>query len=402
MNRYDEQPQGNKNSNPPSLLNLQSHSFSSFPDEIAENILARVSRFNYPSLSLVSKRVHSLLSSPELYKTRSHIRTTEPCLYLCLQDSEQQPPKWFTLWMKPVDETLSDHDNHLLPHGDDEHPLPHDDYSLFPVPSSSNPILEPTYTSVAVGSELYVFGGTYDAPSSSVRILDCRSHTWRDGPSMLFLRWYWRHANAFLLDEKIYVMGGWGSDVLLGWIEVLDIKTQTWRHVRSPGVDEFKEHWFMANVFKGKMYAIAQEKSYVYDPQQSTWEVVHTHKNFGFINAWCAVEDVMYCFKHSGYCCWYDSKAGDWIDVMGPDLELLRMHRTCGLAWSWVLQVHNLGGKLLVMWIPESESNKREAERRIWCAKIALEKRGTEVWGKIEWANSVYDSCRFSSCVVSV
>ncbi|KAJ4899272.1 F-box/kelch-repeat protein [Raphanus sativus] len=315
--------------------------------------------------------------------------------------------------MKPVDETLSDHDNHLLPHGDDDHPLPHDDYSLFPVPSSSNPSLEPNYTSVAVGSELYVFGGYYDAPSSAVRILDCRSHTWRDGPSMLFPRWYWRQANAFLLDEKIYVMGGWGSDEPLDWIEVWDVKTQTWRHVRSHGVDEVDKHRFVTNVFKGKMYAIAEKKSCVYDPQQSKWEVVHTHSNFGFINDWCAVEDVMYCFAHSGYCMWYDSKAGDWIGVMGSDLELLRMHRTCGLAWSWALKVSNLGGKLLVMWIPESESNKRvsfkkkesnkrEAERRIWCAKIALEKRGTEVWGKIEWANSVSDSCRFSSCVVSV
>ena len=146
-------------------------------DEIAENILARVSSCKYPSLSLVSKRFHSLLSSPQLYKTRSHIRTTEPCLYLCPKYSEDRPPKWFTLWMKPVDETLTDHDdNHRLPHDDHNHRLPQDDYSLFPVPSPSNSILEPFYTSVAVGSELYIIGGTYNAPSSAVRILDCQTH----------------------------------------------------------------------------------------------------------------------------------------------------------------------------------------------------------------------------------
>ncbi|WZZ76323.1 hypothetical protein YC2023_087693 [Brassica napus] len=339
MNSNDEHPQGNKNTNPPRPLNLQSHSFSSLPDEIAEKVLARISRCNYPSLSLVSKRFHSLLSSPQLYKTRSHIRTTEPCLYL-----------------------------------------------------------------LAVGSELYIIGGTYNAPSSSaVRILDCRTHTWRDGPSMLLPRWCLTHANAFLLDEKIYVMGRWGSDESQhNWMEMLDIKTQKWRHLRIHGVDEFDSHWFVTNMFEEKMYAIAEKKSYAYDTLESRWEVVETHRNFRFINDWCVIEDVMYCFTTSGYCMWYDSKTRDWIDVKGSDMELLRMHRTCGLAWRPMLRILNLGGKLLVMWIPESKRNKREPEGRIWCAKIALEKRESEVWGKIEWANSVYDSYWFSSCVVSI
>ncbi|CAN6880159.1 unnamed protein product [Brassica oleracea] len=392
MNRDDEQPQGNKNTSPPPQLNLQSHSFSSLPDEIADNILARVSRCNYPSLSLVSKRFHSLLSSPELYKTRSHIRTTEPCLYVCLKHDEDQPSKWFTLWMRPVDETLTK--------DDDDHLLPHDDYSLFPVPSSCNPFLEPYCTLVAVGSELYVIGGTYEAPSSAVRILDCRTHTWRDGPSMLVARWC---VDAFLLYEKIYVMGRSGINESLAWIEVLDIKTQTWRHLRSLGAYEFDSGWFEINVFEGKIYAIAENKSYAYDPQESRWEVVETHRRgFKFIKDWCVIEDVMYCFTHSGYCKWYDSKTRDWIDVKGSGMELLRMHRTCGLAWRPMLRIRNLGGKLLVMWVPDFERDNEKTERRIWCAKIALEKRGNDVWGKIEWANSVHEWCWFTSCVVSI
>ncbi|WZZ76322.1 F-box/kelch-repeat protein At5g39560-like [Brassica napus] len=391
MNRDDEQPQGNKNTSPPPQLNLQSHSFSSLPDEIADNILARVSRCNYPSLSLVSKRFHSLLSSPELYKTRSHIRTTEPCLYVCLKHDEDQPSKWFTLWMRPVDETLTKDDDHLLPH---------DDYSLFTVPSSCNPFLEPYCTSVAVGLELYVIGGTYEAPSSAVRILDCRTHTWRDGPSMLVARWC---VDAFLLYEKIYVMGRSGINESLAWIEVLDIKTQTWRHLRSLGAYEFDSGWFEINVFEGKIYAIAENKSYAYDPQESRWEVVETHRRgFKFIKDWCVIEDVMYCFTHSGYCKWYDSKTRDWIDVKGSGMELLRMHRTCGLAWRPMLRIRNLGGKLLVMWVPDFERDNEKTERRIWCAKIALEKRGNDVWGKIEWANSVHEWCWFTSCVVSI
>ncbi|CAH8359983.1 unnamed protein product [Eruca vesicaria subsp. sativa] len=376
MNRDDEQPQ-----------NLQSHSFSSLPDEIIENILARVSRYNYPSLSLVSKRFHSLLSSPQLYMTRSHIRTTEPCLYLCLKHSIDQPPRWYSLWMKSVGETLIEHE-------EDNHVLPRDDYSLFPVPSSSsNPLREPYYTSVAVGSELYVIGGSYKAPSSAVRILDCRTHTWRDGPSMLVARW---HVNVFLLDEKIYVMSHSRNEAL-DWIEVLDIKTQTWRHVRSHGADEFDRNGFVINVFEGKICAIASKKSYAYDPLESRWEVVEELPQYlKFIRAWCVIEDVKYCFTNSGDCKWYDSKAGDWIDVKGSDLKLMHRHRTCSLACRRA-EMHNLGGKLLVMWTPVSLPGSR-----IWCAKMALEKRGSEVWGKIEWANSVSQSCWFSSCVVSI
>ncbi|CAH8359981.1 unnamed protein product [Eruca vesicaria subsp. sativa] len=322
----DEQPQENKNTNPPTPLNLQTHSFSSLPDEIAENILARVSRCNYPTLSLVSRRIPSLLSSPGLYQTRSLLRTTEPCLYLCLKHSEDQPPKCFTLWMKPVAETLTEDDNHLLPHEDDDNPLPHGDYSLFPVPSSTNPTLVPYYCMVAVGSELYIIGGSYETPSSAVRILDCRSHTWRDGPSMLAARMC---VYAVLLDEKIYVMGRRGTSESLAWIEVLDLKTQTWRHVPSHG-DNYD--WFVINVFEGKMYAIAQEKSYAYDPQESRWEVVETHSGFRFINDWCVIDDVMYCFSISGYCMWFDSKTRDWINVKGSDLEVLRTHKT----WRYV------------------------------------------------------------------
>ncbi|KAL0834021.1 hypothetical protein Bca101_085910 [Brassica carinata] len=66
-------------------------SFSSLPDEITENILARLSKWSYHNLSLVSKRFLSSLSSPELYATRSRIVTTQPCLYFCFEDSPNIP-----------------------------------------------------------------------------------------------------------------------------------------------------------------------------------------------------------------------------------------------------------------------------------------------------------------------
>ncbi|ESQ46163.1 hypothetical protein EUTSA_v10000421mg, partial [Eutrema salsugineum] len=49
-----------------------SPSFSSVPDEIIANCLARISKSHYRSLSSVSKSFNSLLSSPEIYAARSH------------------------------------------------------------------------------------------------------------------------------------------------------------------------------------------------------------------------------------------------------------------------------------------------------------------------------------------
>ncbi|KAL0750214.1 hypothetical protein Bca101_032217 [Brassica carinata] len=47
------------------------------PDELLLNCLARISRLYYPTLSLISKRFHSLLASTELYRTRRLLGSTE-------------------------------------------------------------------------------------------------------------------------------------------------------------------------------------------------------------------------------------------------------------------------------------------------------------------------------------
>ncbi|KAF3601816.1 hypothetical protein F2Q69_00034578, partial [Brassica cretica] len=429
-------------------------SFSSLPDDIIETILARLSKWNYPNLSLVSKRFLFLLSSPELYPTRSHIGTTEPCLYFCLEDLPNIPHhKWFTLWMKPADETLADEDEIL------------EDYSLVPVPSCHHLQHVPYFSTVAVGSDIYLIGGPYKGPPSSrVRIFDCRSHTWRDGPNMLVAR---EEAYAFYIDGKIYVMENGRKDS--NWMEVLDIKNQNWSPLLSHGATEFRDDWCLINVFRGKIYVIAQEENLAYDPKEGTWEVVGTHKCYGHIDVWCAIEDVMFCFTNSGYCRWYDTKSRewslvfksdrfgrhgawrggaiasspqfpmarrhthggrysplscflegasshdmlildklpfktqDWREVKGSDMEVLHKSED-GFAGRCLVQIVNHGGKLLVILVPRTEEYKAKRKRRIWCAKIAFEKRlEGEIWGKLEWVNEVLTvtkSYKFLSCLV--
>ncbi|KAF3600729.1 hypothetical protein F2Q69_00034583 [Brassica cretica] len=304
-------------------------SFSSLPDDIIENILARISKWNYPNLSLVSKRFFSLLSSPELYTTRSHITTTEPCLYFCLEDLPNIPhPKWFTLWMKPADETLADDDEIL------------EDYSLVPVRSCSHLQHVPYFSTVAVGSDIYLIGGPYKGPPSSrVRIFDCRSHTWRDGPNMLVAR---DAAYEFYIDGKIYVMEDDRKDD--DWMEVLDIKTQTWCPLLSHGATEFRGNWFLTNVFRGKIYVIADEENFAYDPKEGTWEVLGprelwTHR--------CLVCDrgCNVLFYKLWFCLWYDTKSRVWREVKGSDMEVLRGENyEYSLRGGCVVEIVNHGG----------------------------------------------------------
>ena len=78
----------------------------SLPDDLLLSCFARASRLYYPTLSLVSKSFASLVSSPELYKTRSSSGRTESCLYVCLSFHPDPIPRWFTLCRKP-DRTLT-------------------------------------------------------------------------------------------------------------------------------------------------------------------------------------------------------------------------------------------------------------------------------------------------------
>ncbi|KAL1200119.1 putative F-box/kelch-repeat protein [Cardamine amara subsp. amara] len=82
-------------------------SFSSLPDDIILNCLARVSRIHYPTLYLVSKGLRSFLESPELDATRSRIGKTENFQYVCLNLNVSNPnPQWFILSPIPKQEKL--------------------------------------------------------------------------------------------------------------------------------------------------------------------------------------------------------------------------------------------------------------------------------------------------------
>lgn len=185
-------------------------SFTSLPDDILKNCLARTSKSQYRVLSLFSKNLRSLVSSTEIYKIRSLIGSTEPCLYIC----QHLPPydRWFAL-----DRTLTT-DGWIK-----------DETSLLPItPSSPAPSKS---TAIAVGFEIYQIGRTIKKqPSSAVRVLDCRTHTWRDAPNMTVART--RPVAASFSNGEILVDGGTEDPMATG--EIFDIKTQTWKPLDRP------------------------------------------------------------------------------------------------------------------------------------------------------------------------
>ncbi|KAL0891255.1 hypothetical protein Bca101_015238 [Brassica carinata] len=388
MISYEVEPTKKKKTvlEPPSM-------FSSLPDEIIENILARVSRWKYPSLSLVSKRFHSLLSSMEIYKTRSQIGANETCVYVLLKLPDHSCASWFSLRPKPNKK------NRTKRRGKIRFKRDPSVMSVVPIPSSSADFFSELGHIETFGSDMYIIGGPYKEPSSSVRIFDCRSHTWRDGPNMTVAR---KNAQTVLLDEKIYVMGGCNIDeYYANWIEVFDLKTKSWTSLPGPGADDeddLRNHlhknsnYYIVNVFQGKLYVAADEKEYSYEPKNGAWKLVREYSSFVYdpVQVWVKIGNVLHCCTHSGNVMWsgFENEGIEWREIKG--LEKLREHPTRGLEIGSRFGLVASGGQLLVMWDPydlisvSSSSIKRNY--KLWYAKISLESicHGRDVWGKVE------------------
>ncbi|CAL9228546.1 unnamed protein product [Arabidopsis halleri] len=94
-------PPRKKNKQKPSPAKIEPTSIDSLPNDLLLNCFARVSRMYYPALSRVNKRFRSIVTSPEIYNTRSLLNRTEKCLYLCLRFPLDNNTHWFTLYQNP-------------------------------------------------------------------------------------------------------------------------------------------------------------------------------------------------------------------------------------------------------------------------------------------------------------
>ncbi|XP_056860327.1 F-box/kelch-repeat protein At4g39560-like [Raphanus sativus] len=325
-------------SSPPSGLSL-------LPDEIVLSCLARVSKSDHASLSLVSKWHRSVVASPELYDFRSLLGFTENRIYLCLRIPPDPNPRWFTLSPKTLNLRL----------------VPVRSYFYQPPEASCM---------VAHGCGIYIMGGKIDGrATSNVLFLDCRSHTWSTLPSMGMARY---SAVAGVVDGRIYVFGGCEGRESGKWGEVFDPKQQTWDALPMPPprcdfplvcesivIEEQK-----VVVMNGLGICLS------YIPSESKWKKGYRDIS-GIKRCWHVIDNVVYCSLSGGQILWCEpselewNEKMEWREVMG--LESLRDT----LAASKMV---NYGGGL-----------------EIWCAEISLEirKKTCEIIGNIVWSEAV-------------
>ncbi|CAA0307553.1 putative F-box/kelch-repeat protein [Arabidopsis thaliana] len=367
----------------PSPVTEEPISIMSLPYDLLLNCFSLVSRLYYPTLSLVSKTFRSIITSRELYEIRSRLNRTDKCLYLCFP--YDMNTHWFTLCREPNRNVAENSSGYLLV----QVPSPN---GLLPVHSSSV---------IAVGSNIYKIGGTKSYRhklwkrtrySSSVSVLDCRSHRWRQAPGMRVARGC--SSTVCEVDGKIYVAGGCKEDIgSLYWIEVFDPKTQTWGTLKNPCIEYQHDIGYRCEVkslgLDGKIYMFGSE-FVVYNFEEDRWKCIgrdkynlyHAVDPMSRINSSsCVVDNVLFILdKGTRVFKWYDFKVSLWKELNGveglPDLS----------DRGYVKMV-DLGGKIAVLW-QECLTNKKI--KRIWCAEISLERRDRdEIWGKVEWFDIV-------------
>ncbi|ESQ43368.1 hypothetical protein EUTSA_v10015695mg, partial [Eutrema salsugineum] len=377
-----------------------SPSFSSVPDEIIANCLARLSKSHYRSLSSVSKSFHFLLFSS----------ATEPHLYICLRLPRDTHHCWFNL-MNP-DQTLISNCGEIK-----------SELSLVPVKqklsSSSYAYAPSNATIVAVGSEIYQIGKSKEDKrrSRAVPVLDCRSHTLRRAPKMTVAR---KGAKSCFVDGKIYVIGGCRKRE-----EPMPPQPQRQREeqtqrlrlgsycLATSGYGFHLKHKVV--VFGARLYVVTKKNKYVYDPKERRWLL-----EMGLVGLerlvvsgnrhWCVIENVLFS-HYCGEFLWYEWSRGEWLMVEGlGDLYTKRAdkYRT--------VQLVNHGGKLVIIWhewidIVWRQNNGFERRlgikgKRTCCAVISLKNRlsssgSEEVWGEIERLNVVVPTVPNSYDVLS-
>ncbi|KAL0700649.1 hypothetical protein Bca4012_056771 [Brassica carinata] len=322
-------------------------SFLSLPHDIVFNTLARISRTNYPILSLVSKSLRSLLSSPDLEAARSLIGRPEQYLHVCLNLNNNNPnPSWFILSQR----------------------------KLIPTPSFPYQHLKSSSV-VSTGSETYVIGGGLvvngrEERSKRVFLIDCKTHQWRKLPNMRLSR---KEAVVEVMDGKVYVIGGCSNKYSTkdeNYGEVYDPNTQTWEPTSATTLD-LPNH---TNQQHATRYLRHQEGYYSSmicfvdsDFFSSTRpSSVGTEKNL-WLGAMVCNGELLFGASHI------------WVKVGGLE----------AISSNYLTSVTNSSQdeRVIVWW---KTNCAKECKTEIWCAQISIELCNRTFRGFIEWSQSVF------------
>ncbi|CAN8271366.1 unnamed protein product [Cochlearia groenlandica] len=332
--------------------------FSSLPKDIVLCILAHISSSYYPTLSLVSKRFHSLIISKALHIFRSQLGTVENCVYVCLQSpTYPRDRRWFSL--------LINHNN-----------TKSKENLLLNMPSSYSPRLPIFHETI--GSKQYCIGGIESTSSSKdVWVYDNNNkmigHRWCKAPTMTVAR---KNPLMWAKDGKLYVMGGCDDNETTYWGEVFDAKTQIWEPLPDPGPEiRFSLLKKLRNYSEEeKIYMMTNEKLFIYDIKERKWRREETVDGRKIM---CRIKNVPYCVSKDKVCKWFDYTCLRWKVV--KCLGELDGHLKSGHG----VDIGGYGEKLVMFWFGPGP--------KIMCAVIFLEKNLDvgEVSGRVEWVDCV-------------
>ncbi|CAA7051885.1 unnamed protein product [Microthlaspi erraticum] len=398
-------------SSPPSL--------SSLPDEVVLSCVARTSRSDRAALSLVSRGYRSLAASPDLYKTRSRMGLTETYTYVCMRSCLDQNPRWYIL-------RRGESENRLV-----RIQVPFCERSILTLPQTDERMMThalPTEGSTVVALDwgIYVIGGLIQGQfTDEVWLLDCRTHTWRQAPSMRVER---AKPAAGIVAGKIYVFGGCIEPDSSHWAEAFDPKTQTWETLAPMPDERLRSGGFRNTVVvrEEKVYAVdSRDRSFYYSPSDGKWGRGNNDSLPGKRRDWCVVDKLIYCLDRHGRLWWCEpdelegeQRQGEgeeegimyWREVNVLDSlktalsnsRLVHLNRTREASWASKngsgrklidlrpgARLSSSGGSNIVLfWDVLIEGDRRRLE--IWSADISLERRqGGEIWGSVERSNAL-------------
>ncbi|XP_024004093.1 F-box/kelch-repeat protein At4g38940 [Eutrema salsugineum] len=210
------------------------------PEDVIIDILARVQRCDYPTLSLVSKHFRSIVESSEIYARRSLLGCTENCLYVVLYDTETRHERLYIL--RQIGNRNRNRQLLLL---------------------SSLPAMHYCRSFFAVGPRIYMFGGN---PKDITLSIDCRSHTVQTLPSMPVPM---SNTIAGIIEGRIYVIGDYESKKVM---LVFNTETQMWEHEIVKIDTELRSMWkwsYGCVVMADKLYMRDDKHSFIYVPKKS-------------------------------------------------------------------------------------------------------------------------------------
>ncbi|KAJ0236571.1 hypothetical protein HA466_0258530 [Hirschfeldia incana] len=242
---------------------------------------------------------------------------------------------------------------------------------------------------VAVGSDIYnIDKSDKTTPTSSVSILDCKSHMWRKAPSIpmeiesLSARVLDR--NIFVLGRRYHQDGTWESS-----LQVFNTNTQTWDIPRC--VLNLASHTFTID---GNLHAVnIFGWVFAFNSKQRRWDLVEIYPSVGEITysrSYCEIDNVLYSVSKDGALRWYDTDKTRWRDLKGL-VGLPKLPSLFDGYGSYVKLTGYGGGKMMVLWSRKVNILLSHMET-IYCAEIALERPNGDCWGKLEWSDLMITS----------